>query len=61
MDTVIGTKRGLDVLMNKICGCEKCTKGWTLSDCEEKCDRYYSCDNVAIANDILVQHEKEFK
>ena len=49
-----------DVLMHMICGCDRCSghDNWTLSDCEKYCDKYYSCDNVAIANDILKDYEE---
>jgi hypothetical protein len=47
-----------DVLMSVICGCERANlPGWTLSECEKHCGRYYNCDNVALANDILSDYE----
>lgn len=42
-----------DIDMSEICSCQ-CTLDW----CEKHCERYYSCDNVAIANDILVEREE---
>lgn len=41
-----------DIDMRKICGCPDAK---TLSDCESGCGKYYSCQNVAIANDILAE------
>lgn len=40
---------GNDIDMTKNCGC---TGAKTLSGCET-CEKYYHCNNVAIANDIL--------
>ena len=57
MPEIKETANGIDIHMCSICGCEKCTKGWYLSDCEERCDEYYICDNVAMANDIIVNYE----
>lgn len=54
---IIMTDKGQDILMSSICGCEKCAQNWTLSDCESHCGRYFICNNVAIANDILAKHE----
>lgn len=59
MDAIINTPSGPDVLMNKICGCYKCQDNWTLTDCENQCERYYNCYNVAVANDILKEKENE--
>ena len=57
---IIRTNSGLDVNMRHICGCDLYSSHdtWTLSDCEKYCDRYSSCNNVAIANDILRKHEE---
>ena len=46
-----------DVLMGCISGCFT-----TLTQCEHTCGRYYTCDTVAVANDLLrddERHEKE--
>ena len=45
---------GQDLDMSKICGCTT----QTLSECENNCSKYYSCNNVAIANDILMKYEQ---
>lgn len=44
-----------DIDMTKICGCPYAC---TLDECEEKCKKYFDCQYVAIANDILVAYEK---
>lgn len=59
MDAIVNTPSGPDVLMNKICGCYKCQDNWTLTDCENQCERYSHCYNVAVANDILKEKENE--
>lgn len=46
---------GRDMDMSKISSCE-----CKLSDCEEKCPRHSSCQNVAMANDTLVDFENFF-
>lgn len=56
----------LDIHMSKVCGrcgnvIEQAWDTWTLSDCEKHCPRYYNCDNVAIANDILREKEIDEK
>ena len=53
LDPVIITDHGPDVLMNAICGCGECLAGWTTRDCEDRCDKYHFCDNIAVAFDIL--------
>lgn len=50
-DGILGN--GIDFDMSKICSC--CKK---ISECEKKCARYYSCDNVAMANDVLKEYEE---
>lgn len=40
--------------MSEICGCDVC-----LRRCEESCERYSHCDNVAIAEDMIVAMEEE--
>lgn len=44
---------GNDIDMSKICGC---VGAKTLSDCEA-CGKYYHCNNVAIANDVLAMED----
>lgn len=56
---IIMTENGPDVLMKEICGCDKCTEDWTLSDCENRCERYFACNNVAVANDMLADYDKK--
>lgn len=43
---------GTDFDMSKICSCNK-----KISECE-KCIRYYRCENVAMADDILKEYEE---
>ena len=45
-----------DVDMPQICGCDTPSLNW----CETHCKRYYGCDNVAFANDILKVYEGVF-
>lgn len=33
----------------------------TLTQCEYTCGRYYTCDTVAVANDLLRDNEKRKK
>lgn len=42
-----------DFDMTKICGCDVDGKEHLLSYCEKYCAKYYSCDNVAIADDVI--------
>lgn len=42
-----------DVDMSEICSCN-CTLSW----CEKYCGRYYRCNNVAMANDMLRDREE---
>lgn len=44
---------GKDFDMSKICSCNK-----TMNQCERDCGKYYSCENIAMANDILVEYEE---
>ena len=45
-------QEGQDFQMSEICSCD--TK---LSICENVCQKYYDCNNVAIANDILAEYD----
>jgi len=47
---------GQNIKMRNLTGCLD-GKNWTLNDCEEKCNKYYSCYAVAEANDILKEYE----
>lgn len=49
---------GKNIKMKNL-GCCVEDENWTLSDCEEKCPRYYGCYTVALANDILRDYEEE--
>lgn len=51
LDGVLNNGRDFD--MSKVCSCNK-----KISECEERCQRYYSCDNVAMANDVLKEYEE---
>lgn len=54
-DAVLNDGLDVDVDMSKICGCTNKTMNW----CEENCKKYYSCDNIAIANDLLKEYEEK--
>lgn len=43
-----------DVNISKISSCSSCS----MSECEKKCARYYHCDTIALAEDILKEYEK---
>lgn len=45
-----------DVFMGCVSGCYA-----TLTQCEYTCGRYYTCDSVAMANDLLRDDEKQEK
>lgn len=53
-DKGIVIKNGTDIDISKISSCSY----RSMSECEEKCERYYSCDTIAVANDLLVEYEK---
>lgn len=44
---------GKDVDISKISSCEY----HSMNDCENKCPKYYSCNTIALANDILSKNE----
>ncbi len=46
-------QEGQDFRMSEICSCD--TK---LLICENVCQKYYDCSNVAIANDILAEYDE---
>lgn len=55
-----------DILMKTVCSLcgnavYQCWDTWTLSDCEKYCHKYYSCEIVATANDILRKKEIDEK
>ena len=49
-----GLNNGMEFDLSKISSCER-----TLTSCEQECSKYYSCDMVALANDILLQFEQD--
>ena len=52
MKAVFINDKGIpDVNMSKICGCSRNS----MDDCEENCEGYYSCDLIAMANDMLIE------
>ena len=53
LGAVFGTDGAEDVDVSRISSCESSSLTW----CERCCDRYYSCDTVALANDMLVCYE----
>lgn len=50
-DGVLNNRTDFD--MSKICSCNK-----KISECEKQCARYYRCDSVAMADDILKEYEE---
>jgi hypothetical protein len=44
---------GKDIDISKISSCES----MSMNDCEKHCPRYYNCDTIAYANDLLVKYE----
>lgn len=54
MENTIGN--GKNIRMKNFAGCVS-DNNWTLDDCEKNCSKYYGCYAVAIANDILKEHE----
>ena len=44
-----------DIDMKRICCCQNAC---TITRCLESCQRYYSCDNIALASDILTAYEE---
>ena len=51
------TANGVDVHMRSISRCKKCVDGWYLSDCEERCDKSFMCDD-AIRGNILAKYNE---
>ena len=49
---------GKNIKMKNLGSCIEDTN-WTLSDCEEKCPKYYGCYTAALANDILRDYEEK--
>lgn len=47
---------GRNIKMENFTGCG-ISEDWTLDDCEAKCEKYYSCYAVTLANDVLVAYE----
>lgn len=52
-DAVISKDGNLDIDISKISSCSRTS----MDDCKENCPRYYSCNTIAYANDILVKYE----
>lgn len=50
---------GTNIKMKNIAGCID-DENWTLDDCEKSCPKYYGCDAVAEANDILKEYEDKY-
>ena len=48
------TKNGTDVDISKISSCPY----HSMDDCEQKCEKYYRCYTIAMANDMLVAFEE---
>ena len=51
----VNTKGEIDVDVSKI----SCCQCHSLDECEHGCSKYYNCDTVAYANDLLVEFEKD--
>lgn len=54
MEDVV-TRNGLDVDIAKINNCQY----HSMDECQEKCEKYYRCYTIALANDLLVEYELE--
>lgn len=52
---IINDNGKLDVDISKISSCASAS----MSTCEKVCSRYYSCQTIAFANDLLVEYENE--
>lgn len=48
---------GKNIKMRSFSGCHSINDEWTLDDCENKCQKYYSCYAVSLANDTLSEYE----
>ena len=46
-------KEGADVDISQISACSY----KSMDECEQKCPKYYSCQTIALANDLLVAYE----
>lgn len=58
--TVVNTIDGPDVYMRSICSCPAVRDdNWVSRDCERNCPYYSSCDNVALAINILADYESD--
>ena len=51
----VNTKGEIDVDVSMI----SCCQCHSLDECEHGCSKYYSCDTVAYANDLLFEFEKD--
>lgn len=49
------TKNGLDVDIAKLSNCPY----HSMDECQEKCEKYYRCYTISLANDLLVEYELE--
>lgn len=47
------TRSGLDVDIAKIGSCPY----HSMDECSEKCEKYYRCYTIMLANDLLVEYE----
>ena len=45
----------IDIDISKISSCSQ----HSLADCEKYCSRYYGCQTVAYANDLIVEFEEK--
>lgn len=53
---------GRDIDMKQICGCVSNLDGIITMDwCEKNCSKYYRCDNIALADDILKVYEGSYE
>lgn len=46
---------GMECDLSTFCGCEGAQEGKRASWCEEHCAHYYECQNIALADDIMVE------
>lgn len=54
MENVV-TRNGFDVDIAKISSCPY----HSMEECQEKCEKYYRCYTISLANDLLVEYELE--
>lgn len=54
-EAIIDEDNSIDVDISKISSCPY----HSMDDCEKYCDKYYRCDTIAYANDLLIEYENK--